>query len=122
MKHPCITRVPTGIVNMTRVEPTNTSSHLAILKYLLLSVRVQTLDFPEYRVCGAYAHKAHIIFHRIDSRRNLYIDMKILKKITVEYIEYIQINLYRSADTIYCDIQYIMTIIIMFLLEHHKWS
>ena len=85
-------------------------------------MRVETLDFPEYRVCGAYVHKAHIIFHRIDSRRNLYIDMKILKKITVGYIEYIQMNLYESADTIYCDIQYMMTTIIMFLLEHHKWT
>jgi len=85
-------------------------------------MRVETLDFPEYRVCGAYVHKAHIIFHRIDSRRNLYIDMKILKKITVGYIEYIQMNLYQSADTIYCDIQYMMTTIIMFLLEHHKWT
>ena len=84
-------------------------------------MRVETLDFPEYRVCGAYVHKAHIIFHRIDSRRNLYIDMKILKKITVGYIEYIQMNLYESADIIYCDIQYMMTII-MFLLEHHKWT
>ena len=85
-------------------------------------MRVETLDFPEYRVCGAYVHKAHIIFHRIDSRRNLYIDMKILKKMTDEYIEYIQINLYRSADTIYCDIQYMMTTILMFLLEHRKWT
>ena len=85
-------------------------------------MRVETLDFPEYRVCGAYVHKAHIIFHRIDSRRNLYIDMKILKKITVRYIEYIQMNLYENADTIYCDIQYMMTTIIMFLLEHHKWT
>ena len=74
-------------------------------------MRVETLDFPEYRVCGAYVHKAHIIFHRIDSGRNLYIDMKILKKITVGYIEYIQMNLYQSADTIYCDIQYRMTTI-----------
>ena len=85
-------------------------------------MRVETLDFPEYRVCGTYAHKAHIIFYRIDSRRNLYIDMKILKKITVGYIEYIQMNLYENADTIYCDIQYMMTIIIMFLLEHHNWT
>ena len=85
-------------------------------------MRVETLDFPQYRVCGAYVHKAHIIFHRIDSRRNLYIDMKILKKINVGYIEYIQMNLYQSADTIYCDIQYMMTTIIMFLLEHHKWT
>ena len=70
-------------------------------------MRVETLDLPKYRVCGAYVHKAHIIFHRIDSRRNLYIDMKILNmKITVRYIEYIQMYLYRSADTIYCDIQY----------------
>ena len=83
-------------------------------------MRVETLDFPEYRVCGAYVHKAHIIFHRIDSRRNLYIDMKILKKITVGYIEYIQMNLYQSADTIYCDIQYMMTTILMLLLQHHK--
>jgi hypothetical protein len=85
-------------------------------------MRVETLDFPEYRVCGAYVHKAHIIFHRIDSRINLYIDMKILKKITVGYIEYIQMNLHQSADTIYCDIQYMMTIILMFLLEHRKWT
>ena len=85
-------------------------------------MRVETLDFPEYRVCGAYAHKAHIIFHQIDSHRNLYIDMKILKKIIVGYIEYIYMNLYQSADTIYCDIQYMMTTIIMFLLEHHKWT
>ena len=85
-------------------------------------MRVETLDFPEYRFCGAYAHKAHIIFHRIDSRRNLYIDMKILKKITVGYIEYIQMNFYQSADTVYCDIQYMMTTIIMSLLEHHKWT
>ena len=86
-------------------------------------MRVETFDFPEYRVCGAYVHKAHIIFHRIDSRRNLYIDMKILNmKITVKYIEYIQMNLYQSADTIYCDIQYMMTTIIMFLLEHHEWT
>ena len=84
-------------------------------------MRVETLDFPNYRVCGAYVHKA-IIFHWIDSRRNLYIDMKILKKITGGYIEYIQMNLYQSADTIYCDIQYMMTTIIMFLLEHHKWT
>ena len=80
-------------------------------------MRVETLDFPEYRVCGAYVHKAHIIFHRIDSRKNLYIDMKILKKITIGYIEYIQINLYQSADTIYCDIQYMMTTIIMFIFR-----
>ena len=67
-------------------------------------MRVETLDFPEYRVCGAYVHKAHIIFHRIDSRRNLYIDMKILNmKITVRYIEYIHMYLYQSADTIYDD-------------------
>ena len=85
-------------------------------------MRVETLDFSEYRVCGAYVHKAHIIFHRIDSRRNLYIDMKILKKITGGYIEYIQMNLYQSADTIYCDIQYMMTTILMFLLEHRKWT
>ena len=85
-------------------------------------MRVETLDFPEYRVCGAYVHKAHIISHRIDSRRNLYIDMKILKKIIVGYIEYIQMNLYQSIDTIYCDIQYMMATIIMFLLEHHKWT
>ena len=86
-------------------------------------MRVETLDFSGYRVCGAYVHKAHIIFHRIDSRRNLYIDMKILNmKITVKYIEYIQMYLYQSADTIYCDIQYMMTTIIMFLLEHHKWT
>ena len=86
-------------------------------------MRVETLDFPEYRVCGAYVHKAHIIFHRIDSRRNLYIYIKILNKITVGYIEYIKMNLYQSADTIYSDIQYmITTIIIMFLLEHHKWT
>ena len=84
-------------------------------------MRVETLDFPKYRVCGAYVHKAQIIFHQIDPRRNLYIDMKILKKITVGYIEYIQMNLYESADIIYCDIQYMMTII-MFLLEHHKWT
>ena len=85
-------------------------------------MRVETLDFPEYRVCGTYAHKTHIIFHRIDSRRNLYIDMKILKKINVGYIEYIQMNLYQSADTIYCDIQYMMITIIMFILEHQKWT
>ena len=85
-------------------------------------MRGETLDFPEYRVCGAYVHKARIIFHRIDYRRNLYIDMKILMKITVGYIEYIQMNLYQSADTIFCDIQYMMTTIIMFLLEHHKWT
>ena len=79
-------------------------------------MRVETLDFPKYRVCGAYVHKAHIIFHRIDSRRNLYIDMKILNmKITVRYIEYIQLYLHQSADTLYCDIQYMMTTIIMFL-------
>ena len=49
-------------------------------------MRVEKLDFPEYKVCGAYVHKAHIIFHRIDSRRNLYIDMKILNmKITQIY-------------------------------------
>ena len=84
---------------------------------------METFHFLEYRVCGAYVHKAHIIFHRIDSRRNLYIDMKILNmKITVRYIEYIQKYLYQSADTIYCDIQYMMTTILMFLLEHHKWS
>ena len=84
-------------------------------------MRVKTLDFPEYRVCGAYVHKAHIIFHRIDSRRNLYINMKILNiKITVIYIEYIQMYVYQSADTIYCDIQYMMTTILMFLLEHRK--
>ena len=70
-------------------------------------MRVETLDFPEYKVCGAYVHKAHIIFHRIDSGRNLYIDMKILNmKITVRYIEYIQMYLYQSADTIYCGKQY----------------
>ena len=86
-------------------------------------MRVETLDFPGYRVCGADVHKAHIIFDRIDSRRNLYIDMKILNmKITVRYIEYIQMYLYQSADTIYCDIQYMMTTIIMFLLENHKWT
>ena len=86
-------------------------------------MRVETLDFSEYRVCGAYVHKAHIIFHRIDSRRNLYIDMKILNmKITVRYIEYIQINLYQSADTIYCDIQYMMTTILILLLPQHKWT
>ena len=85
-------------------------------------MRVETLDFPEYRVCGAYAHKAHIVFRRIDSRRNLYIDMKILKKITVGYIEYIKMNLYQSADTIYCDIQYMMTTIFMLLLQHHEWT
>ena len=85
-------------------------------------MRVETLNFPKYRDCSAYVHKAHIIFHRIDSRRNLYIDMKILKKITGGYIEYIQMNLYQSADTIYCDIQYMMTTIIMFILEHQKWT
>ena len=85
-------------------------------------MRVETLDFPEYRVCGAYVHKAYIIFHRIDSRRNLYIDMKILKKIIVGYIEYIYMNLYQSADTIYCDIQYMMTIGLMLLIQHHKWT
>ena len=86
-------------------------------------MRVETLDFPEYRVCGAYAHKAHIIFHQIDSRRNLYIDMKILNmKIIVRYIEYIQMYLYQSDDTIYCDIQYMMATILMFLLEHRKWT
>ena len=79
-------------------------------------MRVETLDFPEYKVYGAYVHKAQIIFHRIDSRKNLYIDMKILKKITVGYIEYIQMYLYQSADTIYCDIQYMMTTILMLLL------
>ena len=72
-------------------------------------MRVETLDFPEYRVCGTYVHKAHIIFHRIDSHRNLYIDMKILNmKITIRYIEYIEMYLYQSADTLYCDIQYLM--------------
>ena len=91
MKDPDVTRVPTGIVNMTRVEPTNTSSRLAILKYILSLNESGNIYFPKYRVCGAYVHKAHIIFHRIDSRRNLYIDMKILNmKITVRYIEYIQ--------------------------------
>ena len=86
-------------------------------------MRVETLDFPEFRVCGAYVHKAHIIFHRIDSRRNLYIDMKILNmKITVRYIEYIQMYLYQSADTIYYNIQYIMTTILMLLLRHCKWT
>ena len=85
-------------------------------------MRVETLDFPEYRVYGAYVHKAQIIFHQIDPRRNLYIDMKILNmKITVRYID-IQMYLYQSADTIYCDIQYMMTTILMFLLEHHKWT
>ena len=77
-------------------------------------MRVETLDFLEYRVCGAYVHKAQIIFHQIDPSRNLYIDMKILNmKITVRYIEYIQKYLYQSADTIYCDIQYMMTTIPM---------
>ena len=85
-------------------------------------MRVETLDFPEYRVCGAYVHKAHIIFHQIDPRRNLYIDMKILKKIFVRYIEYIQMYLYQSVDTIYCDIQYMMTTIFMLLLQHHEWT
>ena len=67
-------------------------------------MRVETLDFPEYRVCGAYVHKAHIIFHQIDSRQNLYIDMKIFNmKNIVRYIEYIQMYLYQSADTIYDD-------------------
>ena len=61
------------------------------------------ISLPEYRVCGAYVHMAQIIFHQIDPRRNLYIDMNILKKITVRYIEYIQMNLYQSADTIYDD-------------------
>ena len=80
-------------------------------------MRVETLDFLEYKVSGAYVHKAHIIFHRSDSHRNLYIDMKILNmKITVRYIEYIQMYLYQSADTVYSDIQYMMTTIIMFLL------
>ena len=84
-------------------------------------MRVETLDYPENKVCGAYVHKARIIFHRIDSRRNLYIDMKILNmKITVRYIECIQMYVYQSADIIYCDIQYMMTTILMFLLEHHK--
>ena len=86
-------------------------------------MRVETLDFPEYRVCGAYVHKAQIIFHQIDPRRNLYIDMKILNmKITVRYIEYVQMYLYQSADTIYCDIQYMMTTILMLLLQHRKWT
>ena len=70
-------------------------------------MRVETFRFPEYRVRGAYIHKAQIIFHQIDTCRNLYIDMNILKKIIVRYVEYIQVNLYQSADTIYCDIQYI---------------
>ena len=44
------------------------------------------------------------------------VDIKILNmKITVRYIEYIQMYLYQSADTIYCDIQYMMTTIIMFI-------
>ena len=86
-------------------------------------MRVETLDFPEYKVCGAYAHKAHIIFHWIDSRRNLYIYMKILNmKITVKYIQYIQMYLYQSVDTIHCDIQYMMTTILMLLLQHRKWT
>ena len=86
-------------------------------------MRVEKLDFPEYKVCGAYVHKAHIIFHRIDSRRNLYIDMKIFNmKNTVRYIEYIQMYLYQCADTIYCDIQYMMTTILMLLLQHRKWT
>ena len=86
-------------------------------------MRVETLDFSEYRVCGAYVHKAHIIFHRIDSRRNIFIDMKILNmKITVIYIEYIQTYLYQSVDTIYCDIQYMMTTILKLLLQHRKWT
>ena len=49
-------------------------------------MRVETFHFPEYRVRGAYVHMAQIIFHQIDPRRNLYIDMNILKKITVRYI------------------------------------
>src|ERR1041385_1919826 len=106
---------------MTRVESTITSSRPAITNIFPgLLVRVKTLYFPEYRVCGAYVHKAHIIFHLIDPRKNLYIDLKISSmKISIIYIEYIQMYLYQSVDTIYCDIQYIMTII-MFLLEHHK--
>ena len=83
---------------------------------------METFHFPEYRVRGAYVHMEQIIFCQIDPRRNLYIDMKILKKITVRYIEYIQMNLYQSADTIYCDIQYMMTTIIMFILDHEKWT
>src|ERR1041385_4355625 len=109
---------------MTRVESIVTSSRPAIIEIFSdLLIRVETLYFPEYRVCGAYVHKAHIIFHLIDLRRKLYIDLKISSmKISIIYIEYIQMYLYQSADTIYCDIQYMMTTIIMFLFEHHKWT
>jgi cystathionine beta-lyase/cystathionine gamma-synthase len=109
---------------MTRVESIVTSSRPAIIEIFLdLLVRVETLYFPEYRVCGAYVHKAHIIFHLIDPRKNLYIDLKISSmKISIIYIEYIQMYLYQSVDTIYCDIQYMMTTILMFLLEQHEWT
>ena len=55
---------------MTQVESIVTSSHLAIIEIFPdLLVRVETLYFREYRVCGTYVHKAHIIFHLIDPRR-----------------------------------------------------
>ena len=68
-------------------------------------MRVETLDFHEILSIEFVVHMStrRIIFHRIDSHRNLYIDMKILKKITIRYIEYIQMYLYRNADTIYDD-------------------
>ena len=90
---------------MTRVESTITSSRPAIIEIFPdLLVRVETLYFPGYRVCGAYVHKAHIIFHLIDPRRNLYINLKIFSmKISFIYIKHIQMYLYQSVDTIYCD-------------------
>jgi surface polysaccharide O-acyltransferase-like enzyme len=64
----------------------------------------------------------HTSFHQIDPRRNLYMHLKIVgMKIFIKYIEYILMYMYQSADTIYCDIKYMMTVILMFLLQHHKW-
>ena len=109
---------------MTQVESIVTSSRPTVIEIFPgLLVRVETLYFPEYRVCGAYVHKAHIIFHLIDPRRNLYTKLKISSmKISIIYIDYIQMFLYQSADTIYCDIQYMMTTILMLLLLHHEWT
>ena len=73
---------------------------------------------PKYRVRGAYVHDALIFFHQIDPRRNLYIVLKILNtKIFIRYIEYIQMHLYQSVDTLYCDEQYMMTTTTIYLLQ-----